>query len=86
MVRVLILLPGITAKVVEVDFLVDTGAMATVIHPRDAIFRLGITPMRLASPEQWQNLQTMQGVGGTSTQYVVPAEYGFLQIESREVV
>ena len=78
MVRIARLVPGITSQVAEVDVLVDTGAMITTVHPRDAIFRLGIDSTRLASPGQWPNREMIQGVGGTATHYVVAAQYGFL--------
>jgi hypothetical protein len=83
MVRVAIMLPGITREVSVVDFLVDTGAMITTIHPRDAIVRLGIDPIRLADPGRWPTSETIRGVGGTAVQFRVPAQYGFVHEDDR---
>jgi len=42
MIRVLLYLPGISTRWAPVDFLLDTGAGTSVVHPLDATTRLGI--------------------------------------------
>ena len=91
MVRVGLFLPQITSSWVPIDFLLDTGADATVLHPQDALFRVGIDPTTLDRPDLWPNRQPMGGVGGAGECYIHPAHYAFrhddgrLQTLSREI-
>lgn len=78
MVRVWLHLPPITTRFVRVDFLLDTGADETCLHPADAIHRVGIDPVALASPHQWPQPTTFGGIGGSAIYYPHPAEYAFL--------
>ena len=76
-VRVLVLSPQITQGWVPVDFLLDTGAASTCLHPIDAIFTVGIDPRALADPQCWSQPRTYGGVGGRGVYYIVPITYGF---------
>ena len=60
-----------------VDFLLDTGAARTLLHPRDATTRVGIEPGRLAEPSRWPTTETLWGIGGSSIYYPVLARYAF---------
>ena len=81
MVRVTLVLPDTLTATVDVDFLIDTGATITAVHPRDAVLRLGIDPVRLASPHRWATTETVRRMGDTAAQYRVRAEYRFLDDE-----
>lgn len=70
-------LPNVSQQFEFVDFLIDTGATATVLHPGDAIHIVGINPKALASPQLWAQQQTIGGIGGAATIYIEPASYGF---------
>jgi hypothetical protein len=71
-------LPGITAGWVVVDFVLDTGASTTCIHPLDAITRLHIDQGALADDHQWTHSESYGGIGGNAvTYYRVPATYLF---------
>ena len=77
MVRVGLFLPRITSDWVLVDFLLDTGADTTALHPPDAIFRAGIDRAALHQPGRWPNRGSAGGVGGSSEYYRHPAFYAF---------
>jgi hypothetical protein len=83
LVRVGLYLPGITSRWVNVDFLLDTGADGTALHPRDAIFRVGLDPAILDTPEQWVSPQSGGGVGGSSDYYPHPAHYALRHDDGR---
>lgn len=74
---VAVFVPGISTEWALVEFLIDTGAARTSIHPLDAIRRLGIGPAMLADRSQWQNTTASSGIGGTATYFDLPAFYGF---------
>lgn len=74
---VAIFVPGVSTDWVLLDFLIDTGAARTSIHPLDAIRRLGISPAILADRSQWTNTIVSGGVGGAATYFDLPAFYGF---------
>lgn len=76
-VRVSLHLPGITTDFVAIDFLVDTGATDTYLHPLDALTRIGIEPAVLAAPQRWSQRRTTHGIGGNVICYVHPAVYVF---------
>ena len=71
-------LPGITSGFVTLDFLVDSGASDSCIHPQDARGRLGISDSMLSSSRLWPSIRSTRGVGGSSMSYRHPAVYGFL--------
>jgi len=82
-VRVGLHLPSITPTFVTVDFLLDSGATDSSLHPHDATTRLGINRATLKSPELWPNIQANSGVGGLSLCYLHPAIYGFQHDDGR---
>lgn len=69
-------LVGISTSWSGVDFLVDTGAGRTCLHPTDAL-RAGVDPVALTSPDRWQDTVTFQGVGGLVQYFVTPVRYAF---------
>ncbi len=73
--QVLIYLPGITNRWRPVDFLLDTGASTSCVHPQDATLWLGIDAARLRTPSHWARQRTSHGIGGSSTDFIVPADY-----------
>ena len=76
-VRASLHLPGITSSFVALDFLLDTGATSTCLHPQDAIVRVGISPAALATPHLWPSVTSSQGIGGPAGYYSHPAVYAF---------
>jgi hypothetical protein len=78
LVRVALLLPQITQGWVTLNFLLDTGADLTTLHPLDAHVNVGIPRAALADPKVWPDRLPMHGVGGISECYRWPAHYGFL--------
>jgi hypothetical protein len=75
-VDVAVRLPGIQDEYRSISFLIDTGAALTLLHPRDALGRLGFTREQLETPQSWPR-QGTYGLGGATTNYVVPAWYRF---------
>jgi hypothetical protein len=75
MVLTFLHLPGISHNRTPVRFLLDTGASFTCLHPRDAIFAVGIDPATLSDPSRWTDPVDSTGIGGVSPYYRVPAEY-----------
>ena len=80
-----VLLSGYSQQWVPVDFLVDTGAATTCLHPNDAILRVGISPLRLALPQMWARKSGRHGVGGSGQYYTVDASYAFLHDSTNEL-
>lgn len=66
-----------TSGFVSIDFLVDTGATDSLIHPQDAKIKIGIDSSLLGDPAQWPNHEPTDGVGGQATCYVEPAVFLF---------
>ena len=77
-VRANVLLPELANRWFKVDFLLDTGAGITCLHPNDAINRAGLTSTVLSDPAQWRRREPARGVGGQATYFVVPAIYAFV--------
>ena len=76
--RVGVFIPGITDDWVFIEFIVDTGASTTCIHPIDAIGRLDIDPQALADEHTWLHPEPYGGSGGhASTYFRLPATYLF---------
>lgn len=73
-----ILLPELAEKWFEVDFLLDTGASRSCLHPSDAIAGAGIRRAALADPARWRQHEPPRGVGGESIYYVTLATYAFV--------
>jgi hypothetical protein len=67
--RVRLFVPGITTQWVFIDFLVDTGASNTSIHPLDALTRLHIEPQVLMEERHWTppNPTRASAAAGSST-------------------
>jgi hypothetical protein len=78
-VRVAIYIPGITAEWKVIDFLVDTGAMMSCVHPSDATLVLGIDSLQLQDPSRWGKHRPAQGIGGGSLDFLMPAAFAMLQ-------
>ena len=78
MVRVAVYLPGMTASWSLVDFLLDTGAATTCLHPPDTVERLAISNQRLQSRDAWESVETYHGVGGGATYFVARSRYALL--------
>lgn len=64
---------------VSVQFIVDTGASHTAVHPLDAVRILGLTPAQLLNAAGWPKVVNSGGVGGGATYFECPAEYGFVR-------
>jgi hypothetical protein len=77
-VRAAVFVPGYSTKWGLVEFLLDTGAATTVLHPRDAIVAANIGAGLLVDPTRWPNQRNAYGVGGTSINYILLAHYGFM--------
>jgi len=76
MVRVDVLMSPATNSWLTVDFLLDTGAGRTCLHPRDSL-RSGLSEATLAEPGNWPHHQRMSGVGGSTLYYVTRTVYSF---------
>ncbi len=85
-VRVSLLLPGLTAGWRSVDFLLDTGCTLSMLHPPDAIGRIGISAERLQQPALWPRVASSVGVGGSASMFPVSAQYGFVDESGRTEV
>ena len=46
------------------EFVIDTGAEQTCLHPRDAVREMGIPEDRLGNPAHWPTAISGGGVGG----------------------
>jgi hypothetical protein len=75
LIRVMLYLPSISKNWAPVDFLLDTGASSSCVHPLDATTRIGISDASLRTPSLWALQRTSHGVGRSSADYVVPAYY-----------
>ena len=60
-----------------IPFLVDTGASQTVVHPKDAVRRLGLSVAQLTNRSLWAKVVGNIGVGGAAVSFEVPARYAF---------
>jgi hypothetical protein len=83
MVRVGVFLPTHEGRFGVVHFLIDTGATSTCLHPRDAMFALGLDPVELADPERWPDRSYSRGIGGSVEYYRLPAQYLFIHDDMR---
>lgn len=82
-VRVGVFVPNVTQAWAAVDFLIDTGAATTCVHPVDATTRLHILTADLNQPLKWARSESYRGIGGSAIYYVVPAHYAFQHGEGR---
>ena len=69
-------LVDISPSWVGIDFLLDTGAGWSCLHPGDALYA-GISATALVSPERWADTVTFQGIGGLEQYHVTPVRYAF---------
>lgn len=83
MVRIAVDLPGIVTAPAVLEFLIDTGAAVSCIHPADAIARMRIRAARLSAPDQWSRTTEYRGVGGAAMYYLAAARDGFLHQDER---
>jgi hypothetical protein len=60
-----------------IDFLIDTGASSTILHPADAVGRVGIKKARLQDRNNRQVTEAARGVGGEACRFIVPCHYTF---------
>lgn len=79
MVRASVWLPGIQPAWKSIDFLLDTGAGTTSLHPLDSIVRIGIPIANLIDPSQWPEHETHGGIGGKAIYFLTEAHYAFLK-------
>jgi hypothetical protein len=70
-------LPRISSFPSTIDFLIDTGATASTIHPGDMLARFRLTRGELASADRWPRRRTGLGVGGRVLDYIEFAELRF---------
>jgi hypothetical protein len=75
MVRVLLYVPAAVSLWRPVDFMLDTGASATVLNPTQAIVQVGFRRDQLTRPQPWRK-ETARGVGSDVVEYVLDASYG----------
>lgn len=67
---------GVPQQTARINFVIDTGAAVTVIHPSDALIELKMTSASL-DPASWPVRQTLAGVGGASRYLVRAADFVF---------
>lgn len=69
-------LPEIAPDWTPVDFVIDSGASVTCLHPADARGRLGLTMERYRELEQVAPPdRSISGISGLVEYFVVPAQY-----------
>lgn len=76
-VRIFLLLPDHSPDWEPVNFLIDTGAFTTTLHPADAL-SAGVEANMLTDPRHWPRVERSLGVGGHADTFVTRAQYGFL--------
>ena len=78
---------GLRHEIAPVNFLIDTGAARTCIHPLDANLIMRIPRSRLMDARQWSSSVRGGGVGGAGRYFVEPATLTFTNDDgSPEVV
>jgi hypothetical protein len=59
----------------------------TTLHPTDAIYRIGIQETTLRRPDRWRRTLETIGIGGSTTDFPVPARYAFVhESGEREII
>jgi hypothetical protein len=80
-VRVGVPIPAVNEQWTWIEFVVDTGAATTVIHPDDAVYRLGMSRPDLdASAWPRHSTSAASGVGGRVQFLVTPAAFRFSDV------
>ncbi|MGH2587732.1 MAG: hypothetical protein ACRDJE_22655 [Dehalococcoidia bacterium] len=73
-----LILPWRDARYAPIEFVVDTGASATCLHPNDAIERMQFTDEELAGLRRIARAdRALSGITGAALYFVVPARYLF---------
>jgi hypothetical protein len=80
LVQVGILVEGFTDRWHLLNFVIDTGATNSCIHPRDA-HRLGI-PRSALDPGTWEKSSSTLGIGGRAFYKPCAATYAFVPEEN----
>jgi len=62
-----------------VNFLLDTGANTTSLHPVDALHGANIPALTLLRPHLWTTKRDHSGIGGGATYFLVPCTFAFIQ-------
>ena len=70
-------LPRVSPFSARIDFLIDTGATSSTVHPHDMLTHFRVTPNELASPDRWPRRRTGFGIGGGVLDYIESAELRF---------
>ena len=65
---------GLTTR--QLEFVVDTGASTSCLHPIDAV-AMGLALDDLDDPTRWDRAEFRGGVGGASRYFIVPASCQF---------
>lgn len=71
------MLPRISPLPSTIDFLIDTGATRSTIHPGDMIARFRVNPSDLASADRWPRRRPGLGIGGRVLDYIELANLRF---------
>ncbi|MGI8549827.1 MAG: hypothetical protein ACR2PL_03360 [Dehalococcoidia bacterium] len=67
-----------------IDFLLDTGAAVTCLHPLDARSRIEVERSQLQGLQPWGRLIDVVGIGGSVSYYVTRATYTFRQEDGHQ--
>ncbi|MGI8553676.1 MAG: hypothetical protein ACR2PL_23245 [Dehalococcoidia bacterium] len=70
-------LPDPVALLGAVQFVLDTGSYATILHPSDAQFNLDFTPEQLQELYRWGEPRSTVGIGGQGASYRLPSLLGW---------
>jgi hypothetical protein len=70
-------LPRVSPFPARIDFLIDTGATSSTIHPHDMLTHFSMTPNDLASVERWPRRKAGLGIGGRVLDSIESAELRF---------
>jgi predicted aspartyl protease len=70
-------LPRISPFPATIDFLIDTGATSSTIHPGDMLARFRLTRGELTSTDRWPRHKMGLGVGGRVLDYIELARLRF---------
>ena len=66
-----------------VDFLIDTGASTSCLHPIDSIRGANIPILTLLQDQHWSQQRDHGGIGGSAVYFPVPAVYAFMQADGQ---
>jgi hypothetical protein len=85
-VGIYISIPGIADEWAPVDFVIDTGASETCVHPADSMAALQIDVELLDSPSRWPSVLRASGIGGSASYFPVPASFAFFHDDGTPLV